>query len=494
MKFSLLKKTDDCTVPCNMIYDLSIDRAVYNLIYDKRRADVFISVLSKPLTKKENIVYRQEIFSDLKNIEGLFEALSKIFTRYDKIKSDWHEMKPVSSSHFNGEEKINSEALLNYTFSSLKVTALFPSTLVSFFSTIGQTLQGYPIKSEGLISIRDWCIQMSENKALSELVYISQLFRYKSVEDFDFTVIAELDNALRMTNCDISEISEIKTATSFAKLFSKKKNGDRIYIESDFSEAGEDPYSDALMMLNNSLIRIDSALSKITFEVYDAFFGISNELLFYEAALIYAGIAESNNIALSIPTISEAEEDEINIVDLKDLLLLSNGNASKIVGNDIIMKKNIDGFVVKGMTDSGKTVFLRAIGTAQLFAQSGLPVLSKFAELSIRRGFFSHFSSAEENFINGDAMGRFDQEAKEISKIIEQLQPYSLLLLNETFQTTSYEEGTEGIYNILRFMPKLKTKYIFVTHLTKLFDYMKNERVILAHTSEDKNSKYKIVF
>ena len=106
------------------------------------------------------------------------------------------------------------------------------------------------------------------------------------------------------------------------------------------------------------------------------------------------------------------------------------------------------------------------------YMQAGLPVLAESATMSIRRGFFSHFSSAEEEFLKGDARGRFDQEAREIASILDRLTPYSLLLLNETFQTTSYKEGTKSIYDILRFMPKLKTKYVFVTHLTALFGYM----------------------
>jgi DNA mismatch repair ATPase MutS len=120
-------------------------------------------------------------------------------------------------------------------------------------------------------------------------------------------------------------------------------------------------------------------------------------------------------------------------------------------------------------------------------------VLAESATMSIRRGFFSHFSSAEEEFLKGDARGRFDQEAREIAAILDKLTPYSLLLLNETFQTTSYKEGTKSIYDILRFMPKLKTKYVFVTHLTALFGYMESEKVILAHTSDDPSNKYKII-
>ena len=158
------------------------------------------------------------------------------------------------------------------------------------------------------------------------------------------------------------------------------------------------------------------------------------------------------------------------------------------------MGESYDGLIVRGMTDSGKTVYLRAIAEAQLFAQAGLPVLAEKAALSVRHGLFSHFSSAEEEFLNKNARGRFDQEASELASIISSIKPYSLLLLNETFQTTSYKEGTESIYNILKFMPYLKTKYVFVTHLVNLFDYMKNENVLLAQTSDDEQSKYKIIF
>ena len=119
--------------------------------------------------------------------------------------------------------------------------------------------------------------------------------------------------------------------------------------------------------------------------------------------------------------------------------------------------------------------------------------MAESARLSVRCGIFSHFSSAEEEFLKGTAQGRFDQEAQEISGIIDRIRPYSLLLLNETFQTTSYAEGTESIYNILSFMPKLKTKYVFVTHLTHLFEYMDGRNVILAHTSDNPSARYKII-
>ena len=48
----------------------------------------------------------------------------------------------------------------------------------------------------------------------------------------------------------------------------------------------------------------------------------------------------------------------------------------------------------------------------------------------------------------------------------------SLVILNETFQTTSYDEGSQAMSHILSAIGKLECRYIFVTHLTELFDMM----------------------
>ena len=149
MKFSLLYKTEDKPAVCQILYDLSVDRAVHNLVSDRRRAEYFLSVLEKPLTNRENITFRQEIFTDLVTIPGLAESLKTLFNRYDRIKIDWQEMK-LGAVPSRGAE-INHEALLEHTFSSLKVTAIFPSTIASFFTSISHPFGGAYLHA-GLVS------------------------------------------------------------------------------------------------------------------------------------------------------------------------------------------------------------------------------------------------------------------------------------------------------------------------------------------------------
>ncbi len=493
MKFSLLQKKNDEPALCRILYDLSIDRAVGQLVPDSRRASYFLSVLEKPLTDRGNIRFRQEIYTDFRAVPGLADALKLLFARYDRIKSDWQEMK-LGDFSARGSE-INPEALLEHTFDSLKVTAIFPSTIASFFASIRDTLSGYPIRSEGLTAIRDWCRRMGENEALRELVEISQLFRYQTVDAFDFDVIIRLDRALRLTGCDIAGIAEHKTAAGgLSRLFGKRKNGfEAVPVRTELSGPGEDPGSDASFLLSEALARIDAALTQVTNEVYEAFFGLSSEMMFYEAALLYAEAAERDGLPLTLPELLPEEDNLLRATGLRELVLLAGGDGKRIVPNDVAIGPDKAGMLVKGLTDSGKTVFLRAVGTMQLFAQAGLPVLAESAAVSIRRGFFSHFSSAEEAFLVGDTAGRFEQEAKEIARILDDLPAYALVLLNETFQTTSYREGTESIYEILRFLPGQKTKYLFVTHLTKLFGYMDGEPVLLAQTSQDPGERFRIL-
>jgi DNA mismatch repair ATPase MutS len=124
---------------------------------------------------------------------------------------------------------------------------------------------------------------------------------------------------------------------------------------------------------------------------------------------------------------------------------------------------------------------LRALGTAVIFAQSGLFVCATEATSSIRTAIFTHFSSAEDDFSDNDAAGRFEGEVKEIAEIIDAIEPHSLVLLNETFQTTAYREGAQGMKEILQIFPDIKCKYVFVTHMTAIFEiFPKDEATVLT--------------
>ena len=135
-------------------------------------------------------------------------------------------------------------------------------------------------------------------------------------------------------------------------------------------------------------------------------------------------------------------------------------NSSKAAG--------VPGILITGENNSGKTVYLRSVGTAQLLFQAGLPVPCESARMRILSAVYTCYAAAEKEFVSGNDAGRFEQEVRILSQLAERIQPNSLLLLNEVFQTTAYSEGAEGLYHILNYFMRHGVNFIAVTHLKEL--------------------------
>lgn len=473
MKYSLLYRNE---VPENdesfdITYDLSVDRLVRKAVDDPRKADYFLGVLMKPLTSAEDIVYRQEQIKDYLGIPGLYDELKTVFNRYDKVKSDWREMRSVA---YPGGTGVNSRALVDYTFASLKVTALFPKTILTYFSSIADILGRYPASSRALLDIKKYCEDMLSNDSLNEIARIASLFQYKTADCYEFAVTASLDDTLRLVSCDLTGLEDVTARpkdNALSRLIGalgKKHPSEDIAVEDDDATV-----DDTLALLNEALHRVDAALTQATGEVYETFCGISGELRFYDAALALIKYLDDAGIKRCFPELLPPEADLFDAKGLANPMLTCEGlDGSSIVTNDFSSAPPSAGALIHGDNNTGKTTYLRSIGTAQLMAQSGLPVCAESARISIRRGIYSHFSSAEEEFRSGDTAGRFEGEVQCVAKIIDSLpaHPYSLVLLNETFQTTSYNEGAEGMLAILEALPRAKARFVFVTRMTRLVE------------------------
>ena len=92
-------------------------------------------------------------------------------------------------------------------------------------------------------------------------------------------------------------------------------------------------------------------------------------------------------------------------------------------------------------------------------------------------------------FTKGNDAGRFEQEVSEIAEMIDNLTDNSLIILNETFQTTAYEEGAIGLCDILKYFTSKNVAWILVTHLTQMRDYYSNNDAYFMRT----DGAYKVV-
>ncbi len=473
MMYSILYKREEREQSSSLIYDLSVDRCVANISSEAKKNDYFCHILSNPLRYEENVYYRREILNDFISTEGLLPALKTLFNRYDKLKADWLELKGSSETVVSDK---GSEAMLDYIYSSLKVTALFPKTILSFFSSISETLESYEIRSEGLCNLRDYSGELLSNRSLKEISDIAGYFMYNTPEDYDFDLVCRMGDSLEAVDAEICGVTKReKKKTNILSILVKKKNQDGI-ISTDNQKA----YTDALAILGEAMYNIDRVLCDVTDRVYETFYGISRELDFYDVALRYTEFLGTSGKPYCYPEISKGA---IRCSELYDLLLLTEGKG-EVYPNDADFT-GCNGVLIKGKNNTGKTTFLRSVAIAQLMLQAGLPVPCKSAAMPLYRGIYTHFSSAEEEFGVGDVSGRFEGEVKAVAAIMNAVSDGSLVILNETFQTTAYDEGTRAIEGILKALNRLGCQYIFVTHLTGLFTLFGDDTAKLESSGGD---------
>ncbi len=131
------------------------------------------------------------------------------------------------------------------------------------------------------------------------------------------------------------------------------------------------------------------------------------------------------------------------------------------VGNDGDIRHKML-LIVTGANQGGKSTFLRSLGIAQIMMQCGMFVSAKTFESGIFPHFFPHFTRREDSAMNS---GRLDEELGRIDDIIRHLGKDSIVLLNESFATTTEEEGSVIAYDIIRALVEAGVKVLTVTHL-----------------------------
>ena len=412
----------------------------------------FVRVISSPLSSEENILFRREILADLENGPALLVKLKRSFGRYDRLREDWIETRSGVSAV--RPTRANAEASLASSWAALKAVALFPDTLLSFLKEIAEVLCGAELCSRGLINVRDRCAELCGDGVLTEIAGIAGKFRGTSPEKNGLELEISAWPDLCSAGAKITDVFELSDKKRGRGLLKKKKAG---------SSDGESE-ADCVLLSAAALYHLESVISGVTDRLYGSLYGLSRELDFYACAMRYTAFLREKG-SLVYPEISGSGA---KITDLYDLRLLT--ERQDVTPCDLRISDGKAGLLIRGENGAGKTTFLRSVGTAYLMFQAGLPVPAKTAAMRPVNGIYTHFSSAEDDFLPGDRSGRFEGEVRAVSEMLSRAERGGLILMNETFQSTEFGEGTRAMRGILSVLPEAGIRYILVTHLTGLFD------------------------
>lgn len=163
-------------------------------------------------------------------------------------------------------------------------------------------------------------------------------------------------------------------------------------------------------------------------------FDYIGELKFILGVIRFTSYASDNGIPHCFPLLSEKKE--LDLSGVYDVTLLKK-EGTEIVPNDVGFNENEPFFYLTGANGGGKTTFLRAIGASALFFLAGMPVFCKGGRASLLSNVFTHFPR-DERF---EGTGRFVDEERRVSSILEKNDGNALVLLNETYSTTGEEKA-----------------------------------------------------
>ena len=136
-----------------------------------------------------------------------------------------------------------------------------------------------------------------------------------------------------------------------------------------------------------------------------------------------------------------------------------------IVRNDLIFDEDHCVYILTGANRGGKTTITVAIGLLYVLAQGGIYVPGSTFKYTPVDRIFTHFPADEDQTMD---LGRLGEECKRFKEMFTDATSSSLILLNETFSTTSFEEGYYIARDAVKAILNKGTRTIYNTHMHKI--------------------------
>ncbi len=420
---------------------------------------VMEAVMMTPLQTQAEIVYRQEMLKDAfageEFVYDLYECVDEMLKTWDTL----------GRRVAGGSSKDSAAKLI----SDIYVLKLFVTTLSKIKSLFKEELS--KLHAAGFLRFYErLCADFSEEKetALHKILEdISFYTKDVEAEQLGKTEIKQRIvlgcNLVQGLKCNDFVVEEISTRVKNGKGRRGVAEMVQGYMMSQRPEAISLKKDVAILKkasdIEYEVVRyVVSACTPFVLELNDFFDQLRFQLGFYKAAIILRKHIGRFYLPYCYPEVGSRRDFVFE--DLKEFVMAVEqrvtpvGNTCDILGSMLL--------VVTGANQGGKSTFLRSIGIAQIMMQCGLPVIAQKYVSGIFPSFFTHFTRREDSAMNS---GRLDEELKRMSQIVDNLRDSSMVLLNESFATTTEKEGSMIAYDIIKAFTEAGVKVLTVTHL-----------------------------
>ncbi len=438
----------------------------------------------------EEILKRQSVFRDIYTYPTLLDGFEKLLTMCEDVKSVFTKNGELGSTEgvvYSLLELHNFCSAVDFTANELFAPIPEGTALSETLSDMRERFAAFAA-TQGYISVREWLnsldINLKNIRSVTLGVNLNAQLDIAEVGVVSFNEQPYVSGGFLETVLRDKSVPREYTciATLGTKESGKLLGKGSIAVNREFFGAMN-------TLFRGSARALKRYITESLKEEVMALISLTEDIAFLVKSARYMQRLRSSGLKLTFPRVSE----NTAIRGLANPNLTDKCKASQIVVSDAAFDMSRRIYILTGPNSGGKSVYLAALGIAQLMFQLGLPICAESAHIKPCGEIIVLFVKE----IMKSTESRLENEVLRLRAALDVVTDSSLILLDEMFSSTSAYDGVLLAKSLVKYLEKRRCCAIYATHFHELAEWVrglpKAPIQLLSAESRDGHRTYRIV-